>query len=435
MELKNKYMKKMLSGMLCLMVAMNVPSVKAQEYTDTIVVDTVVMDTVVTSWSDRVIEKLTMLVQEADRSYYNTAISVYDLTGDSLVFAYNQQKMMRPASTQKLLTAISALDVLGAAHNYRTAVYADGTISPNEKGVQTLNGDLYVIGDFDPKLTVSHLKEIAKAVKAAGIGQISGKIYADLSMKDTLALGNGWCWDDEQPYLTPLSLSGKDYECTPEKIHRHNPSRNFLQALSRQLEAEKISVNGIGTATYRPTGKSTLICTIVHSVEDVLMQMMKDSDNLYAESMFFQLGAEGKKGASWKDCAQVVESVIEKTGFPTAYVKVADGCGLSLYDYVTASLHVALLRYAYQHEEIFTPLWKTLPIAGIDGTLEKRMTSGAARNNVRAKTGTVTGVSALTGYVRASNGNLLAFSIINNGNRTASEARAYQDRVCEVLAE
>jgi len=422
-------MKKMLWG-LCLMMAANVQVVKGQEYTDTIV-----MDTVVASWSDRMIEKLTMLAQEADRSYYSTGISVYDLTGDSLIFAYNQQKMMRPASTQKVLTAISALDVLGAAHNYRTTVYADGKMVADAKGVQTLEGNVYVIGDFDPKLTVTHLKEIVKAMKAAGIGRINGKILADLSMKDTLALGNGWCWDDEQPYLTPLSLSGKDYECTPERIHRYNPSRNFLQALRRQLEAEKITANGIGTATYRPSANSKLICTIVHSVEDVLMQMMKDSDNLYAESMFFQLGAEGKKGVSWKDCAQVVEGVIEKTGFPTAYVKVADGCGLSLYDYVTAALHVALLRYAYQREEIFTPLWNTLPIAGIDGTLEKRMTSGAARNNVRAKTGTVTGVSALTGYVRASNGNLLAFSIINNGNRTASEARAYQDRVCEALAE
>ncbi|MBO4451494.1 MAG: D-alanyl-D-alanine carboxypeptidase/D-alanyl-D-alanine-endopeptidase [Bacteroidaceae bacterium] len=430
MELQNRYIKKILSGVFCLMVALNAQVVKGQEYTDSIVIDTIVA-----SWSDNVIEKLTLLAQEADRSYYSTGISVYDLTGDSLVFAYNQQKMMRPASTQKVLTAISALDVLGAAHNYRTAVYADGKIAPDEKGMQTLNGDIYVIGDFDPKLTVTHLKEIVKAVKATGIGRINGKLYADLSMKDTLCLGNGWCWDDEQPYLTPLSLGGDAYECKPTKINRYNPALNFLQTLSRQLEAERISVNGIGIATYRPTSNSMLICTIVHTVEDIMQQMMKDSDNLYAESMFFQLAADRKKGIGWKDCAAVVESVIEKTGFPTAYVKVADGCGLSLYDYVTASLHVALLRYAYQHEEIFTPLYKTLPIAGVDGTLEKRMTSGAARNNVRAKTGTVTGVSALTGYVTASNGHLLAFSIINNGNRTAAEGRAFQDRVCEVLAE
>ena len=430
MKPDNKYIRKVLSGVLCLMVVANVQIIKGQEYTDSVVIDTIVE-----SWSDRVIEKLTLLAQEADRSYYNTGISIYDLTGDSLIFAYNQQKMMRPASTQKVLTAISALDVLGTSHNYRTAVYADGKIAADEKGVQTLNGDIYVIGDFDPKLTVTHLKEIAKAVKAAGIGRINGNLYADLSMKDTLCLGNGWCWDDEQPYLTPLSLGGDAYECKPTKINRYSPARNFLQALSRQLEAEHISTNGIGTATYRPTGNSKLICTIVHTVEDILMQMMKDSDNLYAESMFFQLAADQKKGIGWKDCAAVVESVIEKTGFPAAYVKVADGCGLSLYDYVTASLHIALLRYAYQHEEIFTPLYKTLPIAGIDGTLEKRMTSGATRNNVRAKTGTVTGVSALTGYVTASNGNLLAFSIINNGNRTAAEARAFQDRICQVLAE
>ena len=92
-------------------------------------------------------------------------------------------------------------------------------------------------------------------------------------------------------------------------------------------------------------------------------------------------------------------------------------------------------RYAYHYAHIFNPLFACLPIAGVDGTLENRMTLGAAYQKVHAKTGTVTGVSALAGYVVASNGHLLAFSIINNGNRTAAEGRAFQDRVCEVLAE
>ena len=417
---------KVLSSLMCLVFVFSVQVVRGQEVADSTIIDSVAKP----DWGVQITEKLTLLAEEADRSYYNTGISVYDLTGDSLVFAYNQQKMMRPASTQKLLTAISALDLLGVAHLYRTAVYADGTIASS-----VLNGNIYIIGDFDPKLSTDHLKQIVSAIKDLGIKQINGRLYADLSMKDTLCLGNGWCWDDKQPYLTPLSLGGDAYKCTDSKINRYNPSLNFLQALTSQLRAANISVQGYGIATYRPSANSTVVCTITHTLEEILQQMMKDSDNLFAESMFFQLAADKKRGIGWKDCAEMVESVITKTGAPVTYAKVADGSGLSLYNYVTASLHVAMLRYAYHHEEIFNPLYHSLPIAGVDGTLEKRMTVGAAYRNVHAKTGTVTGVSALTGYVTASNGHLLAFSIINNGLRTAAEGREYQDRICEVLAQ
>ena len=422
---------RVLSSLLFLTFVANVQILRSQEVPDSVVADSVVLP----DWGEQVREKLYLLSVEADRSYYYTGISVYDLTGDSLIFAYNQQKMMRPASTQKLLTAISALDVLGSDHQYRTVVYADGPITSNANGISVLNGNIYVIGDFDPNLSTDHLKQIAGAIKNLGIKQINGQLYADLSMKDTLCLGNGWCWDDKNPYLTPLSLGGDAYNCTRTQINRYKPSLSFLQGLAAQLRALGISSSGCGIATYKPTNNSTLVCTITHSINDIMIQMLKDSDNLYAESMFFQLAADKKKGIGWKDCAEVVESVISKTGVPTSYAKVADGSGLSLYNYVTPSLHVALLRYAYHYAHIFNPLFACLPIAGVDGTLENRMTSGAAYKKVHAKTGTVTGVSALAGYVIASNGHLLAFSIINNGNRTAAEGRAFQDRVCEVLAE
>ena len=422
---------RVLSSLLFLTFVANIQILRSQEVPDSIVTDSVVLP----DWGEQMKEKLYLLSEEADRSYYNTGISVYDLTGDSLIFAYNQQKMMRPASTQKLLTAISALDVLGHDHQYRTVVYADGPITSNANGVSVLNGNIYVIGDFDPNLSTDHLKQIATAIKDLGIKQINGRLYADLSMKDTLCLGNGWCWDDKNPYLTPLSLGGNAYHCTRAQINRYKPSLSFLQGLAAQLRTLGISSNGCGIATYKPTNNSTLVCTITHSIDDIMIQMLKDSDNLYAESMFFQLAADKKKGIGWKECAEVVESVISKTGVPTSYAKVADGSGLSLYNYVTPSLHVAMLRYAYHYQHIFNLLFACLPIAGVDGTLENRMTSGAAYQKVHAKTGTVTGVSALAGYVVASNGHLLAFSIINNGNRTAAEGRAFQDRVCEVLAE
>ena len=93
-----------------------------------------------------------------------------------------------------------------------------------------------------------------------------------------------------------------------------------------------------------------------------------------------------------------------------------------------------MLRYAFKNPSIYQPFYAALPIAGVDGTLDERMRTGKAYRNVRAKTGTVEGVIGLTGYVTASNGHQLAFSILVNGVLTASVARNYQDRVCQELA-
>ena len=91
------------------------------------------------------------------------------------------------------------------------------------------------------------------------------------------------------------------------------------------------------------------------------------------------------------------------------------------------------LKYAYRHAEIFQPFYESLPIAGIDGTLEHRMKKTKAYRKVRAKTGTVKGVSSLAGYAQAANGHLLAFVIINQNVMKARQARAWQDKVCQEL--
>ena len=92
-----------------------------------------------------------------------------------------------------------------------------------------------------------------------------------------------------------------------------------------------------------------------------------------------------------------------------------------------------MLRYAYNNDDIYRHLLPSLPIAGEDGTLRKRMRGSAAQGNVRAKTGTVEGVSTLSGYLTTATGNLLCFSIMNQGIRHTSTGRNFQDRVCKAL--
>ncbi|MDE6003242.1 MAG: D-alanyl-D-alanine carboxypeptidase, partial [Prevotella sp.] len=115
--------------------------------------------------------------------------------------------------------------------------------------------------------------------------------------------------------------------------------------------------------------------------------------------------------------------------------RFADGSGLSLYNYVSAELLCALLRHAWRSPRIIGTLMPALPIAGVDGTLKDRMKKTPAQGNVRAKTGTLTGISSLSGYCTAANGHQLCFSIINQGVMRNATGKAFQDRVCNALCE
>jgi len=161
---------------------------------------------------------------------------------------------------------------------------------------------------------------------------------------------------------------------------------------------------------------------------------MKESDNLYAEAMFYQLDMiDGTHPATAKGAAEVVKSQITRLGKNANTFSVADGSGLSLYNYTTAELEVLMLRHAARNKWIDIHLRPSLPVAGVDGTLEKRMVQSPAKGNVQAKTGTVTGVSSLAGYCTAPTGHRLCLSIINQGVRSMKLGRDFQDKVCEIL--
>lgn len=172
--------------------------------------------------------------------------------------------------------------------------------------------------------------------------------------------------------------------------------------------------------------------------------MMKKSDNMLAESVFFQLALKRKNDLGAVELARpsgrgeavaMVDSVFRKAGIAPSTYTIADGSGVSLYNYLTPRLLVNLLRYAYHQPAVYNTLLPSLPIAGVDGTLQKRMQGTTAQGNVHAKTGTVTGVSCLSGYCTTSSGHQLCFSIMNQGLPRATLGRDFQDRVCRVLTE
>ena len=340
-------------------------------------------------------------------------LHIYDLTADSTILAFGADQLMRPASNQKVITAVTALSQLGTDFNFRTSLYGEGSINDS-----TLEGNIYIKGGFDPRFGHDDLWALIHALNARGVHAIAGDVILDLSLKDSARLGWGWCWDDDNPPLTPLLYNQRD---------------NFAAALSSALKDAGIRLAG-SLIEGRISSGASLWTVRTHTIDQVLLRMMKQSDNLYAEALFYQLAARsGIAYADRKQAIAYIKELVRHQGLSPADFSFADGSGLSLYNYASPRLLTSFLRYAYAHEGIFLHLQPSLPLAGVDGTLRKRMTSGPAYANVSAKTGTLEGVSTLSGYCTAPNGHTLCFAIMNQGILRQSVAHRFQDKVCEAM--
>ncbi len=316
----------------------------------------------------------------------------------------------------KLVTAITALDQLGCDYEYQTRLYYTGELTGH-----TLEGDVYCVGGFDPMLSVEDVAILANCIQRMGIDSIHGKLVADRTMKEAQDYGEGWCWDDENPLLTALSLG------------RNN---NFLVTFSEEVARVGVNLEGVRLEEGSVPHNAKLLATRKRPISEILVPMMKESDNFFAESMFYQTAASARKGlARARDARDITKRLISRLGLGGAPYRIADGSGLSLYNYVSPELLCRLLCYAWRSPSIHSMLLPSLPVAGVDGTLEKRMKDTKAAGNVRAKTGTVSGISSLAGYCTASNGHELCFVIINQGIMRQAIGRGFQDKVCTVLCE
>lgn len=390
------------------------------EYTiaDTVIVDTIAIDSTL-KWPENVKARLDHLMNEPLLKKTQLGLMVYDLTADSAIYCVGEKQTMRPASTMKLVTAITAIDKLGGGYQFRTQLYYTGIIERN-----ILRGNLYCVGGMDPRFNNDDMRAFVESLQRMSIDTICGRLIADTSMKDDTRLGEGWCWDDDNPSLTPLLIGTKDL---------------FMERFRQELRDGGITVvdNEEAIANNKTKNRPLIhLCSRFHSLDQVLMRMLKESDNLYAESVLYQVAASGGvKNASATHARQWIHKLITRIGLNPGDYKFADGSGLSLYNYVSAELLVGLLRFAYHNQNIYGQLYPALPIAGVDGTLEKRMKGAFTNGNVRAKTGTLTGISSLAGYCTAANGHHLAFAIINQGVLRNASGRTFQDKVCTALCE
>ncbi len=439
-------------------------------------------------------ERLDGAVRNADiLETSEVGISVYNLTRGESVYTYQDQKLYRPASVEKIITSITALSQLGKDYQFRTRLAMTGQLTDG-----MLCGDLYVVGGFDPEFMSADMDLLVKAVSDRGITSI-GRVMADVSMTDSVHWGTGWAWDDTpesfQPYLSPLMLnrgcvrvtvqpggkgeapqvevypasdyyrvdnraesrsSGKEKlkitrdwvsngntiritgnvsERKSELLNMYSSKDFFLATLCYKLRAAGIQIGKSGFGTCPEDAEELTV--VSHPLSAVMLRALKKSDNLDAEAMFYALAAsadEEKKGVGFADAQREIYRFMHRhVGRSPKNFKIVDGSGVSMYNYLSPDLLMDYLRYAYRHEDIFETFYRSLPVSGTDGTLAGRMTDNDIRGRVHAKTGTVTGVSSLAGYAQTANGELLAFVIINQNILKGKEARRFQDKICEIL--
>jgi D-alanyl-D-alanine carboxypeptidase/D-alanyl-D-alanine-endopeptidase (penicillin-binding protein 4) len=197
------------------------------------------------------------------------------------------------------------------------------------------------------------------------------------------------------------------------------------------LESAGVSLAGevrLGTAT---SDASTLASVDSPPLWKLIRFMDQESDNYTAELLLKQIGAyENERGTSANGAAEVM-STLDEAGISLARVRIVDGSGLSLLDRVTPAALADLLTVVWSDPSLSQPFVRSLAVAGRSGTLEHRLRRRPAFGNVRAKTGTTNGASALSGYVS----DRYAFVILQNGNPVSStRARAAQDRFVTLLA-
>ena len=221
-----------------------------------------------------------------------------------------------------------------------------------------------------------------------------------------------------------------------------DPTLFFLRTLRQTLMREGIEVDGhavdidsVDLAAAEPEKvKHVLIRHQSPPLSELAVDMMKRSQNLFAESIFRTLGSQTGDGTVTAS-QDAVGDVLSSWLIGSNQFIVADGSGLSRYNYLTPAALVGVLEQVQSNRQSAAVFEATLPVAGRDGTLAARMDGTAAAGNARAKTGTMSNVSALAGFVDTQDGETLVFAILaNNYQSGSSEINRIIDRAVEYLA-
>lgn len=373
----------------------------------------------------------------------------YNLTDGRAVAGRRQSSTRILASNTKLFTAAASLARYGTGGRFSTGVFAAGSIAGG-----VLTGDLYLRGGGDPLFggksyvtdyfgSYATLEALADQLKERGITRVTGTIYGDESVFDTRrgTSYSGWGTSGDIGGALGGLIVDKGFA---RGRWQANPPLYGAQRLRNVLKAKGIAVSSKTGVATAPEESTRLAVVRSLPMSALVRQMDKPSNNYLAEFLLKDLSlplsaasddadggaiALGSAKATTRRGARVAMRHAASFG---SRVKLTDGSGLSRGDRAAPREVVDLLR-GVQKTVAFTDFRASLPIAGVDGTLAKRMRGTAAYKSCQAKTGTLSNVSTLSGYCATAGGDLVAFSVLQN-RVTPWLAHGQQDRVAAAIA-
>ena len=338
------------------------------------------------------------------------------------------------ASNTKLFTLGAALARHGPDATIATQALIEGALDP--KG--TLDGDLYLRGGGDPAFgsaayvrsrygTASGgtVESLSRELYKAGLRVVRGSVVGDESVFDSRRGGPAEGYAASGEVEGPLSALVYNHGLMSNGYFQTNPPAYAAARMTDALRSAGVTVKKSATSGRAPAGAVELARVESLKMSKLAQLTGTPSDNFFAEEL-----AKGLGGGSTAGGARSVVRFARSRG---ARVRLFDGSGLSHSDRAAPQDVVRYLMKERSQTE-YRALYNALPIAGVNGTLVARMRSGPAHKRCRAKTGTLNGVSALSGFCSSRRGHTIVFSILMNGVSSLYRAHSLQDQMAQSLA-
>jgi serine-type D-Ala-D-Ala carboxypeptidase/endopeptidase (penicillin-binding protein 4) len=344
------------------------------------------------------------------------------------------------ASNMKLFTTATVLSRLGPETRIPTRVFRDGKI--DAQGV--LHGSLYLQGGGDPALGTpafynsylaglgTNLYALTPQIKAAGIERVTGRLYADDTVFDRLrgVADSGYATSSYIGPLSGLAFNSGFRGSTSSSGFASDPAKLAASKLARSLRGAGIDVPTQVALRPAPAYAERVAMVRSPTLDRIVDTTDVWSDNFFAEMLIKLLGARLGGAGTTAAGAQVVEDFARSHG---SGVHAVDGSGLTRSNRASPRQVVNLLL-AMRQDPAGDEFVQDLALAGQEGTVEDRMHGTAAYGRCRTKTGTITGVSNLSGYCFNRSGRIMAFSILMNGVGDLGLAHLDQDRIAAAVA-
>ncbi len=435
----------------------------------------------------------------ANESQVDISVLIYDPISMDTIYAKDIFNNLIPASNVKLYTVAAALNILGDKDYLYTKVYSDDDIFSDsiingnlfikgfgdaqftdknlqqlvdaifESGIRQIDGNIFADETyFDnvytrddwivdeqanvklPPISGLSLNRNQIVVKFFTNGQVGSSPSFEIEPEGDFynTTINAKITSSRSVPRINFKTSGKNIavQISGGIQKRRNPYSYFVNPDSPavfiaslfkyQLEKSGISIKGKAYAGRTPSSVIEIV-SFRNSLMDLVDRVNKKSDNYLAENLFKVIGAEfsGKEGNSFY-ATQAVISFLEKYDIFYRGIEIVDGSGISRFNRVSTASIVSLLEYIYLDIDKFDFFYNSLAIAGEDGTLQDRFYQSSAYKNFRGKTGSLNGVSSLSGYLTTkSNRDIIVSIIMNFKSKGQNYYRGLQDKIITYIAE